>query len=472
MILADFILSHDADDLASLALARGRYGAEVPDFDLALTTLEVRRKLRDKVPEWYAVPSLVYPLRVSGEQCSSSATARYKVSVALTASQQALWAENACCHVSSDAAASTFGQKCLPGVHGGRIADLTGGLGVDSWAFSQVFGEVLYNEMQPQLADAAAHNFRELGVTNIQVRNCALVPSGMPSADRPPSGRTVLEILDGFRPSVIFLDPARRAADGRKVFRLEDCRPDVLQLLPELLAACPKLLLKLSPMADITLVCKQLGCVREVHVVSADGECKELLLLLERGWTGPHTLTIVEDGAVMQVPASGYALQKPPSLRSGPSQVAASLTDAGLWAPPSYVAEGGHGFLKSTPSCGNKIFEPGKAMMKAGAFGLPCTFGLSKLGRHTHLYVGDEVPEELRPFGKVFEIQEVVPMNNRSIKAVGQQHPRADVTARNIPLTSEQLRRKLGVADGGSMHIFGVHIDSLSANYLLLTIPC
>ena len=83
MILADFILSHDADDLASLALARGRYLAEVPDFDLALTTLEVRRKLRDKVPEWYAVPSLVFPLRVSGEQCSSSATATYKARVAM-----------------------------------------------------------------------------------------------------------------------------------------------------------------------------------------------------------------------------------------------------------------------------------------------------------------------------------------------------------------------------------------------------
>ena len=465
MILADFILSHDADDLASLALARGRYGAEVPDFDLALTTLEVRRKLRDKVPEWYAVPSLVYPLRVSGEQCSSSATARYKASVALTASQQALWAENACCHVSSDAAASTFGQKCLPGVHGGRIADLTGGLGVDSWAFAQVFGEVLYNEMQPQLADAAAHNFRELGVTNIQVRNCALVPSGMPSADRPPSGRTVLEILDGFRPSVIFLDPARRAADGRKVFRLEDCQPDVLQLLPELLAACPKLLLKLSPMADITLVCKQLGCVREVHIVSADGECKELLLLLERGWTGPHTLTIVEDGAVM-----GLGAEAPePSLRD-PSH--ALPLRGRLWAPPSYRAEGGHGFGSLCPQSIKILFEPGKSLLKAGAFDWPCTFGMAKLGRHTHLYVGDEVPEELRPFGKVFEIQEVVPMNNRTVKDIGKRYPKADVTARNIPLTSDQLRRKLGVADGGSVHIFGVHIDSLGGNYLLLTIPC
>ena len=265
MKLADFILSHDGDDLAALALARGRYAGEVPDFDLALTTLEVRRKLRDKVPQWHAVPSLVYPLRISGEQCSSSATARYKASVALTASQQALLTENACCHVSSDAVASTFGPKCLPSgmARGGRrIADLTGGLGVDSWAFAQVFREVLYNEMRPELADAAVHNFRELGVTNIQVRNCALVPSGMASADRPENGRTVSEILGPFRPDILFLDPARRAADGRKVFRLEDCQPDVLRLLPELLSACPRLLLKLSPMADITLVCNQLGCVR------------------------------------------------------------------------------------------------------------------------------------------------------------------------------------------------------------------
>ena len=321
MKLADFILSHDGDDLAALALARGRYAGEVPDFDLALTTLEVRRQLRDKVPQWHAVPSLVYPLRISGEQCSSSATARYKASVALTASQQALLTENACCHVSSDAVASTFGPKCLPSgmARGGRrIADLTGGLGVDSWAFAQVFREVLYNEMRPELADAAVHNFRELGVTNIQVRNCALVPSGMASADRPENGRTVSEILGPFRPDILFLDPARRAADGRKVFRLEDCQPDVLRLLPELLSACPRLLLKLSPMADITLVCKQLDCVREVHVVSADGECKELLLLLEAGWTGPHTLTVPRTVASRPLPyVASSRLPLGPSLLRG-----------------------------------------------------------------------------------------------------------------------------------------------------------
>ena len=271
MEFGEFILAHDGDDLGQLALARNRYASQVPDFDLALTTLECRRKLRGKVPEWYAVLSLRFPLRVSVEQCSSSATARYKASVA-----------------------SSVGAR--------RIADLTGGLGVDSWAFSQVFDEVLYNEMRPELADAARHNFEALGVGNVIVSNEELVPGN------------VTRVLAGFCPDILFLDPARRAMDGRKVFRLEDCQPNVLQLLPELLAACPRLLLKLSPMADISLVCKQLGCVREVHVVCADGECKELLLLLERDYAGAYSVIVYESGAVMEVFGPGLKI----SARPGP----------------------------------------------------------------------------------------------------------------------------------------------------------
>ena len=443
MNFSEFILAHDGDDLGRLALARGRYAASLADvscggaagFDLALTTLEVRRKLRDKVPEWYAVPSLVYPLRVSGEQCSSTATARYKASVAALCTKTPLLV-----HGPTISPAPYTESASL--VHGKRIADLTGGLGVDSWAFSQVFEEVLYNEMRPELADAAAHNFRELGVTNIRVRNCELGMTNescpvMAGPDRP---STVMEVLDGFRPDVLFLDPARRAADGRKVFRLEDCQPDVLQLLPELLNACSHVLLKLSPMADITLVCKQLGCVKAVHVVAADGECKELLLLLERGYDGTYAMTIVEDGAVMEIPGQARDEGRGPGIKIEP------LPRIGP---------------------GEFLFEPGKAMMKAGAFDVPGRYGLEKLGKHTHLYVGAKVPEELRPFGKVFEILEVVPLNNRTVKDIGKRYPKADVTARNIPLTSDQLRKKLGVADGGSVHIFGVHIDSLNDNYLL-----
>ena len=402
MEFAEFILAHDADDLAQLALARDRYASQVEDFDLALTTLECRRKLRGKVPEWYALPSLQYPVRLSAEQCSSSETARYKALVALSA--------------------------CLNNPF--SVADLTGGLGVDSWAFAQVAGRVLYNEMRPELARAARHNFRELGLENITVSNSQLVSGRSPvkpgMTETP--GMTVREILDGFPADILFLDPARRGGDGRKVFRLEDCTPDVLQLLPELLDACPRLLLKLSPMADISLVCSRLGCVKEVHVVASGGECKELLLLLERGWTGPYALYVFEGGAVLPV---------------SPEDLDAPTPDAPDLTP------------------GRRVFEPGKGLGKAGAFGLPVRrFGLQQLERHTHLYVtGAPIPKELIPFGKVYELQEVHPLNNRTLKALGKRFPQAGVTARNIALSSDALKARLGAGSGDEVHLFGVRIQ-------------
>lgn len=442
MDFAEFILAHEADDLARLALSRDRYAAEVEDFDMALTTLEVRRKLRLKVPEWYAVPSLRYPFRLSGEQCSSAETASYKATVASVA--------------------------------GGRIADLTGGLGVDSWAFSKVAAAVLYNEMKPELAAAAEHNFRELGVENVTVRNCRLEPGN------------VGEVLDGFEPDIIFLDPARRSEDGRKVFRLEDCQPDVLRLLPELFEAAPLILLKLSPMADITLVCKQLRGVKEVHVVASDGECKELLLLLERGHEGEYVTNIYENGSTLLVDqVQGDVVDQVQGIFgrggiSGGGLGPVTMPQNTLRGTPG--GPGPVGIIAPSPksewtrSKGHDdvwtwskgfLFEPGKALLKAGAFDLPCRFGLAKMGRHTHLYIG-LVPDELKPFGKVYEILETVPLNNRSIREIGKRYPQASVTARNIPLTSDQLRKKLGVKDGGTIHIFGLHSDAKNCNILLI----
>ena len=399
----DFILAHEGDDLGKLALARERYVTEVEDFDLALTTLEVRRKLREKVPQWYAIPALRYPLRVSGEQCSSTETARYKATVAAAAAK-------------------------------GCLADLTGGLGVDSWAFAQVFDRVLYNEMRPELADAARHNFAALGLTNVTVSCAELAAGKLPL------------ILGSFHPDILFLDPARRASDGRKVFRLEDCQPDVLQLLPELLSACPLVLLKLSPMADISLVCKQLGCVKAVHVVGAEGECKELLLLLERDYVGPHSLTVYSNGSVA-------------AIIETPDQVGG---DGGVMPAPFSVMPDPD--RASYPW----LFEPGKALLKAGAFTWPCRFGLQKLGLHTHAYVSAQPVEALKPFGKWYQILEVVPLNNRTIKELGKKYPQAEVTARNLPLTSDQLRAKLGVKSGGEVHIFGLHTDTPSANLIFV----
>ena len=308
-------------------------------------------------------------------------------------------------------------------------------MGVDAWAFAQVAGEVLYNEMQVELARATELNFRELGVGNVRFRNCRVEPG------------KVKEVLDGFEPDVIFLDPARRAEDGRKVFLIEECQPDVLGLLPELFEASRYVLLKLSPMADITMACQRLGAhVKEVHVVAAGGECKELLFLLDREWESTPATFIVEGGAVMEI-ADGPS---PGSGTVGPLVISTRAKRSGeIW-----------------------LFEPGKALLKAGAFDLPCTrFGLTKLGQHTHLYVGEAVPEELRPFGKVFGILEVLPLNNRAMKEAGKRWPQAEVTARNVPMTSDLLRKKLGCASGGDIHLFGVRVDGAAeaGNYLIIT---
>ena len=232
---ADFILLHEGDDPVRLLLSRDKLRDLHPDLDidLAVTTLEVRRKLKNKVPEWYSVPSLIYPFRLSGEQCSSSETAKYKARVIR-------------CH-------SERSEGIL------KIADLTGGMGVDSWAFSAVAGEVLYNEMNEELEKATELNFKELNINNVRF------------GSRKVEVGKVKEVLDGFEADVIFLDPARRAEDGRKVFLIEECQPDVVGLLPELFAVCRYEMVKLSPMADIAMACKRLEHVKEVHVVASGG---------------------------------------------------------------------------------------------------------------------------------------------------------------------------------------------------------
>lgn len=468
MDFAEFILAHEADDLARLALSRGRYAAEVEDFDMALTTLEVRRKLRLKVPEWYAMPSLRYPFRLSGEQCSSAETASYKAAVACCvygATKSAKTPQNVSFIAQMVNEMRKNGVFCVNRCPM-RLADLTGGLGVDTWAFSKVAAAVLYNEMKPELAAAAEHNFRELGVENVTVRNCRLEPGN------------VSEVLGSFVPDVIFLDPARRAEDGRKVFRLEDCQPDVLKLLPELFAAAPLILLKLSPMADITLVCKQLQGVKEVHVVASDGECKELLLLLERGHEGEYVTNIYENGSTLLVDqVQGNVVDQVQGISgrggiSGGGPGPGTVHQNALRGTPGGPGPGDI-IAPSPKSVGTRskghddvwtrskvfLFEPGKALLKAGAFDLPCRYGLAKIGRHTHLYTG-LVPDELKPFGKCFEILEVLLLNNKTIKELGRRYPQASVTARNIPITSDQLRKKLGVKDGGTVHIFGLHSDA------------
>lgn len=411
MTLDEFIREHENDDTSALLLARHRF-PDI-DIDLAVTTIECRRRLRRKVPSWYAVPSLRLPSRLAAEQCSSEETALVKARVAHSIAAE-----------------------------GRRITDLTGGMGVDSWAFSRVFREVLYNEMQPALARATQENLGKLGVTNVRFSSRQLVPGNLK------------EILGGFRPDLIFLDPARRAEDGRKVFRLADCQPDVLTLLPELMDACPDLLLKLSPMADITQLSRELPGLRAVTVVGAGGECKELLLHIRRDYNGPYALTVMENGATLSFDADDRGCFGETLAQANRLVATLFREDTSASAAPSQ----------------RLLFEPGKALAKAGVFRqLASRFSLAQADTSTHLYFAESLPNELLPFGKVFQIEEVLPLGNETYRSLRKRIPAAEITARNLPLTSDALRRKLGIASGGTKHLFGLRTPS--GNLLLITAP-
>lgn len=480
-----FIVENENADTVRLVMACKEWpvpeDAELAELDaksLAVNTIEGRRRLRKKLPEWVACTGLVYPSSLCAEQCSSSDTARYKALIVRRFLNEYVGTAASMvgepCRTTGSA---TKGTESVPDKNSpttrnqsvtepaevtigtrktGRIADLTGGLGVDSWAFSEVADKVLYNEMNPALAAAARHNFKALGVTNIFIKNSEATSDSLK------------DIFGDFRPDVIFLDPARRDSAGKKVFLLEDCSPDVLKMLPELFGISRFVLLKLSPMADITMAVERLDrtyeeylekasgkgwngqWVREVHVVASGGECKELLILLDGEWNEGYSLTCREDGK---------------TLTFKPEEI----TKAKASYPDSTFAR--------------IIFEPGKSLTKAGVFNAICErFGLVKLARFTHLYtisepLSDSELEQrtapLKDFGKVFYVKEILPLNKSSMKDVGKRYPHSEVSAKNIPMSSDELRTRLKVKSGDDAHIFGVRIETPynEDNYLIVTEP-
>jgi hypothetical protein len=287
---------------------------------------------------------------------------------------------------------------------------------------------------------------------------------------------------------LIYADPARRSAAGRKVFLLEDCTPDILTLLPMLLRKAPVVLLKLSPMADLAMLAGRLGSsLREIHVVESDGEVKELLCLLVRD-SSPTEPQIIIATLTGQAAASANLRFAHPPQPDG-------------WVPPVYEATGGHGFAEALPEPDNKfrfcateeraaeavyaagvqagdtLLEPCPALLKAGAFKLPCArWGLLKLAASTHLYLlpaapGAETPSSApgSQFFKAWRVVEVLPFGATAFKQLKVRYPRAEVTARNLPLGSDALRKKLGVAPGGDVHIFGCRLADGRAVLLVCT---
>ena len=441
-MIARFVQEHLNDDTARLILDRAKW-PEI-DIDLAVNCIESRRKLKGKVQEWYDNPELIFPLKLSAEQCSSSATGAFKAAYAQSIFEKTRTAE-----------VETPDRKM-------RLADLTGGYGVDSWSFSKVADQILYCEMLSVLCDAARHNFAALRATNIQVENITISPSDSPHHTEHSEG-SLTQILDSFNPDIIYLDPARRSDTGKKVFLIEECTPDVLTLKDELFSQSRNILLKLSPMADITMVCERLGrCCREVYVVAMGGECKELLIWMDREWSDEYTITAVELPSHFD---SIYHREHSESISQ------ASETDAKAtfcFTPSEEKAAQTSIATKEDITQANFLFEPGKALMKAGAFNTLChRFGLKKLGRSTHYYIiGKE--ELVSGLGKTYKIISQGPLDKRSIKAAGAAYPKSEVTARNIPMDTDTLRKKLGITSGDDAHIFGLKSDT-AGNLLFIT---
>lgn len=395
-----FVCEHPEADPTSLALGKGKL--KDIDIDLAINTLESRRKLKDKMPQWYGQPRMIFPAKLSAEQCSSTLTGRYKAGLA----------------------ALIAGGKPF------RIADLTGGLGVDTWYFSMEASEVLYNEMQDALCMAAKHNFGILGAGNIQFSNKCIIPECQAKQEDAESGNhaTAAEILGAFKPDIIYADPARRSESGRKVFLIEECSPDILSLKEELFAVSRHILLKLSPMADISMVCSRLGpgC-RQVHVIGAVGECKELLIWMDREWTGNYTVKVVELG------------------HKGESVIEFTPEEEKTVCP-AILSENAVRRIQEDRNFNQRwMFEPGKALMKAGAFSLvSARGGMFKTGVSTHYYIGTyQQCAEYSGLGKIFEILRCEALDKGALRQAAVDFPKADITARNLPADTETYRKIL-----------------------------
>ena len=365
-----------------LALQRNKYKhLSDAEWHWFLQQIEGRERTADKLPTFASIPDWWYPVRLSCEQCSSELTARYK--------------------------ASLLSPLALGEGKEERLLDLTGGYGVDTYFLSEQFIHTDYVEQNEELCRIAAHNFALSQKSKVERQKLSIAIHNTTAEDfllSSPCGEA------GW--GLIFLDPARRDSHGSKVFRLEDCTPNVVELLPTLLAHSKRLLIKLSPMLDLTQAVTCLSQVNwDIHIVAIKNEVKEVLLL--SGGTGQITTIDLaqKDQAFV-------------FTREEEQHCGLDIRDGKL---------------------ANYLYEPNAAILKAGAYKLVAQrFGLHKLDVNTHLYTSRQFIEDFP--GRVWRITE-----KQNLK-------QANVLTRNYPLTPEQLKKKLHLRDGGTAFVIGCRV--------------
>jgi hypothetical protein len=363
-----FIETHAADDVHRLALS----GNKDPDVDMAfaLTQIEGRQRAKAKLPLWAANPDILWPSHLALEQCSSEQTAHYKARIA---------------------------------GNGQRFVDLTGGFGVDFAAIAPQFIESIYVERQESLCELTSHNFKTLCLHDVETvcGDSTEFLQTMPSAD------------------LIFIDPARRDRHGTRTYAISDCTPALLPLKETLLRKAPRILLKFSPMLDWRKAVKDLGenYVSEVHIVSVNNECKELLIIMER-IAHPMRLICANDAE-----------------------------------SEAFSSEELHVQTSSYTATGQYLYEPNASLMKAGCFGaLARRYNVKPVSPDSHLFLSEiAIP---RFPGRSFYIIKTTTMNKQDLFTTLSGLTQANISVRHFPLTADKLRRRLRLNDGGDTFIF------------------
>lgn len=420
--------------VADLALQRSKYKHLTDEqWRWFLQQVEGRERTADKLPTFAAIEDWWYPVRLSCEQCSSELTARYKAHIIESSNSQILESSN---------------RKCL---------DLTGGYGVDTFFLSELFEETDYVEQNAELCRIAEHNFAlgrkskvERQKLSIAVHNCTA--EEFLSNDRLCPALTIDQrplTIDQY--DLIFLDPARRDSHGGKVFRLGDCTPNVVELMPDLvshLAPEGRIMLKLSPMIDLTQAIKELQTPPnlpsreeikwDIHVVAVKNEVKEVLLLShQKSDVSTQTITAID----LDKKEQAFVFTREEEKAATVSFVHGTLSPCTL----------SHSLVPCTLSPCTFLYEPNAAILKGGAYKLVSErFGLQKLDVNTHLYVSDKLVEDFP--GRVWKTS---PLPSPKERVISQ----ANVIVRNYPLTAEQLKKKLHLRDGGTAYVIGCRVN-------------
>ena len=412
----EYIKQHRNDDIYRLALAKTPEGV---DLQYALQQISAYQILTKKVPSWAECDELIFPRQLSLEQSSSELTARYKASLIK----------------------EFMGNQ--PFTH----IDLTGGMGIDCYFIAQHTKNSHYVELNPELCQIAQHNFTHLN-PNISVHNTTAEEFLNQSTDnrvqmtdnRVQMTDNRVQITDNsslLTPNsslLIYLDPARRGDHGQKLVSIADYQPNVIELLPQMFELTDKVVVKLSPMLDITRAIGELPHIEKLYVISVSNECKELLLFINKNYTDDTQICAINLNS-QQSTDDGQQTTVNTSLLTGTLANEASLT------------------ISHARAVGKYLYEPYAAHLKSGLYKTMAeTYAVEKLHQHSHLYTSDELNNDFP--GRRFEVKEVVPFDKKSAKALFKSLSKANITTRNFPLTVSELRTQYKIKDGGETYIF------------------